>query len=414
MRQILNKRKDFISQLGVNRPVLALSLARMADAMGNSILIILIPLYVAQMPDNYLGLPVPVLVGLLISLFGFIVTFLQPLMGALSDRIGRRKALIQVGLIIIGISTLSFIMADQFLDIVVLRVLQGLGVALTIPASLSLMSAITQKGTRGGSMGVFSTFRVIGFASGPLVGGFLQTHYGFDSAFYAGAGFILISMIVVQVWVNEVPFSMNEARRRAFKIIDLNLINKGIASAAFATFSMACSFSMVTTLENEFNSRLSITAFGFSIAFSMLMVGRLLFQVPLGRYSDYIGRKPIMIVGLVFMGITTGLMGEVQTLMQFVVLRGLQGIAAAGVAAPAFAVAADLSSDGGEGRQMSMITTGFSFGIAIGPLLAGLLAVYFFELPFLVIGLLAIVGAGIVFRYMPETVEGSKVVFKTD
>lgn len=406
-------RQQLFDKLGVSRPILALSLARMADAMGNSILIILIPLYVAKLPDNHLNLAVPVLVGLLISLFGFIVSFLQPLMGALSDRLGRRKTLIQVGLAIIGLSTLSFIMADQFLDIVVLRVLQGLGVAITIPASLSLMASITQKSTRGGSMGIFSTFRVIGFATGPLIGGFLHTQFGFDSAFYTGAGFILISMIVVQVWVNEVPVELNESGRRSFKIIDLSLFNKGISSAALATFSMACSFSMVVTLENDFNSRLSITAFGFSLAFSMLMVGRLLFQVPLGRYSDYVGRKPIMIVGLVFMGITTILMGEVRTLAQFVALRGLQGVAAAGVAAPAFAVAADLSSDGGEGRQMSMITTGFSLGIAVGPLLAGILAVYFFQLPFMVIGMLTMVAAAVVFRYMPETVEGKRVLFKT-
>jgi MFS family permease len=70
---------------------------------------------------------------------------------------------------------------------------------------------------------------------------------------------------------------------------------------------------------------------------------------------------------------------------------------------------------GGEGRQMSLITLGFGLGIALGPLLAGLLAVYSFPLPFVVVGLLNLVGAWIVFRYVPETVRrGQPVEVKTD
>ena len=165
---------------------------------------------------------------------------------------------------------------------------------------------------------------------------------------------------------------------------------------------------MVTTLENEFNVRLNISALGFSVAFSSVMAGRLLFQVPLGHLSDTVGRKPIIILGLLFIAPITGLMGEVTTLWQFIFLRVLQGIATAGIAAPAFAVAADLSQAGGEGRQMSLITLGFGLGLALGPMIAGVLAVVFFDLPFLTGGVMALAGAWIVHRYMPETVKFRK------
>lgn len=399
--------------LGVNRSVMALSLARMADAMGNSILIILIPIYVAKLPTEYFHYAVPILVGILISVFGLITSILQPVMGAMSDHLGRRKPLIQVGLGLIGISTLAFIFANNFMDLLLLRILQGVGVAITIPASLSLMTAITEKATRGGSMGVFSTFRMIGFAAGPVIGGFLQTHFGFDTAFYVGTGFIVLAMICVQIWVAEVRGEDLDSPKRRFRVIDWSLINPGILSAAVSTFTMACSFSMVSTLENEFNARLDITAFGFSIAFSMLMVGRLLLQVPLGHYSDRIGRKPIILAGLIVMGISTALMGESASWWELVVLRLAQGAAAAAIAAPAFAIAADLSKTGGEGRQMSIITMGFTGGIAVGPMLAGFLAVISFELPFIVIGLFSAVSLFIIYRYMPETVHGDSVVFQT-
>ncbi|MGA8263801.1 MAG: MFS transporter [Ignavibacteriaceae bacterium] len=397
---------------GINRAVLALSVARLADALGNSLLFIIIPLYIAKLPKDYFHFPLPIMVGILISIYGFVVAFLQPIMGALSDHLGRRKILIQFGLGMIALCTLAFTLATKYLDLLFLRTLQGVAVAITIPAAMSLMAAITKKETRGGAMGVYSTFRMMGFVAGPLLGGFILDHFGFNAAFYTGSGFILLAMLLVQIWVDDVRIIFKDNKRPKTKIIDKELLSPGILSAGAATFLMASAFSMVTTLENEFNSKLGISAFGFGFAFSMLMVGRLLLQVPLGRLSDFIGRKPLIIGGLILMAPATILLGDVASLTQFVLVRLGQGVAAAAIAAPAFAIAADLSVKGAEGRQMSVITMGFGLGIATGPLIAGLLAVIFFDLPFLAVGILNLVGAGVVYYFMPETVQGEKVIFK--
>ena len=317
--------KGFAQSIGVTRPVLALSVARMADAMGNSILFIIVPLYVAKIPAEYLHFPLPVLVGILLSLYGLVNSVLQPFTGALSDLIGRRKALILIGLGLMCAGTIGFIPATNFLQLVGLRMLQGIGVAITIPASMAIMAAVTVKETRGGAMGVYSTLRVIGFAVGPLVGGFSKVIWGFSAAFFIGAGFIALAMVLVHFWVNEVEAPPKSFRARPFKIWDRELMHLGILSAAAAVFIMSLAFSMVTTLENEFNIRLDISALGFSVAFSSVMAGRLLFQVPLGRLSDSVGRKPIIILGLLFIAPITGLMGEVTTLWQFIFLRGLTG-----------------------------------------------------------------------------------------
>jgi len=401
--------KDFFQSMGLNRQVLALSSARMADAIGNSILFIVIPLYVAKLPSETLHFAVPVLVGLLISMYGLISSTLQPIMGALSDRIGRRKLMIQTGLALMGLGTLGFSLADRFLHLMILRGIQGIAISITVPAALALMAVITTKETRGGSMGIYSTLRMIGFAVGPLIGGALQVHFGFNAAFFVGAGFILIAIIMVQLWIKEVPLKNNpEEGKPRFKIIDRSLLNPGIFSAAAATFIMAYCFTMVTTLENEFNSKLSMNALQFSIAFSSMMISRLLLQIPLGRVSDKIGRRPLIIIGLILMAPTTALMGEATTMMQLTLLRVIQGVAAAGIVAPAFALVADLGKSGGEGRQMSVVTVGFTFGMAIGPLLAGALSVIFFELPFFVGGILSLIGAGVVYRFMPETIKRQK------
>ncbi|MCA9873122.1 MAG: MFS transporter [Anaerolineales bacterium] len=393
-------------RLGVNRIVLALSAARLADALGNSILFIIIPLYVAKLPAPWFPFPESVRVGLLISLYGFFIAVLQPVMGALADRYGRFKLFIQLGLVTMGIATLAFVFASRFVDLLLLRALQGVGVSLTVPASLALMAIATEKETRGGSMGVFSSMRMVGFAIGPLLGGYLHVHYGFDTAFLLGAAAIFLGMLLVHFLVREPETAVSSSTAPAkFQIIDRKLWTVGMIGLGLATFIMAADFSMMTTLENEFNQRLTQTAVGFGLAFSALMVSRLIFQIPLGRWSDRIGRKPLIIGGMLLLAPSTLMLGLAGTTLQLTGYRLLQGLASAAVAAPAFALAADISHQGGEGRQLSVITMGFGLGIAVGPLVAGLLAVIFFELPFLVGGLFSLLGAWIVYQYVPESVQ---------
>ncbi len=53
---------------------------------------------------------------------------------------------------------------------------------------------------------------------------------------------------------------------------------------------------------------------------------------------------------------------------------------------------------------MSILTMGFTFGIAVGPLLAGILAFFHFELPFFLGGALLLFAAWVVWQVVPETV----------
>jgi MFS family permease len=400
-----SKEMTLAERLGFNPVVLALSVARLADAMGNSILFIVIPLYVVQLPSPWFPWPEPVRAGVLISMYGLLNACLQPFTGSLSDRLNRRKPFIQGGLILMGISTLSFSFAGRFTDLLLLRALQGMGVALTIPASMAVMARASTQQTRGGSMGIYSTARMTGFATGPLLGGFLYDTFGFNWAFYGATILIFIALILVQVLVKEAPaLNSREPAKRSFRLFDRHLLNAGILGAGFATFMMAGAFSMMTPLEEQFNQRLHETALAFSVAFSALMVSRLVLQIPLGKLSDRFGRKPFIVGGLVLMGLSTALLGKASSTEQLIWVRVLQGVGAAGIAAPTFALAGDLARAGGEGQQMSIVTMGFGLGIALGPLMAGLLAVSSFQLPFFFMGFLLLMGAWIIHAKVPETV----------
>jgi MFS family permease len=394
-----------LTDLGANRIVLALSVARMSDALGNSILFVAIPLYIAKLPSPLLSsVPNSVLVGILISLYGLLFSALQPLTGAISDRMSRRKPFILLGLLVMGVGTLSYVLATRYIHLVLIRMVQGLGVALTVPAALALMAKASDHRSRGGAMGIYSALRMLGFAIGPLISGYLQIKYGFNIVFIAGAGFLFLAVILVQLLVKEAPSDVSVARSQPFKLFDSAVFSRSLIALGAAMFMMTSAFTMITTLELQFNAKLDQTALGFGIALSALTFSQLIFQIPLGRLSDRIGRKPPIIVGLLLMAPTTALLGLAATSLQLTGLTAVQGLASAAIAAPRVALAADLSKQGGEGRQMSLMAMGFGLGIALGPLIAGFLAVYAFELPFVVGGVLCLAGAWVVFRFVPETI----------
>jgi len=377
----------------------------MGDAVGNSILFIVLPLYVNQLAAPLFPFPETVRVGLLIGVFGIVTSILQPVMGSIVDRVGRRKLSIQVGLVLMGAATLSFALAHQFTSLLILRMLQGIGVALTVPASLAIMTTASEKETRGGSMGIFSSMRIIGFAAGPLLGGYLVDRFSFSVAFLAGSVAIFIGVVLVQMWIKETPLDLSEQQAKPFKPVDLSILTPSLFGVSFATFAMAVTIAIMVTLETQFNQRLSIAATAFSIAFSALLVSRLLFQIPLGRWSDRIGRKPLIVAGLLLLIPPTAMLGLVTSLPQLIALRLVQGIGSAAVAAPAFALAGDTAPPGSEGRQMSFVTMGFLLGSAVGPLLAGVLAIWSFQLPFYIGGGLALLGAVVAWRMVVDSVE---------
>ena len=103
------------------------------------------------------------------------------------------------------------------------------------------------------------------------------------------------------------------------------------------------------------------------------------------------------------MASATPALGLVTTTWQLTGVRAIQGLASGAIAAPTFALAADLSKDSGEGQQMSVNSMGIGLGITVGPLIAGSLAPIRFELPFVVGGILTLMGAWIVRNGVPES-----------
>jgi len=363
-----------------------LGLARMADSLGTSMLIILIPLMVADRQITLLDLETPIVIGILLSAFGIVDSLSQPAVGVWMDKLGIRKPVLLIGLGLYAVCTALFAWSYNFYSMLGLRVLQGIAVALTLPPSMALMTEYSTPSNRGTAMSFYNLMRLIGFSGGPLLAGWMTEFSRYSTILLIGAGAGLVGFVCVLLLVKEPnridTAQNNEGIIEAFRAL-LSKKSRVFQKLAYANLVMATAISLVAALENEFNERLQQTPREFGIAFSALVLTMLVVQIPVGRIADSLGRKVLIVSGLILLVPVTIWMGHVRSTTQFIIARMIQGVGVACVAAPTLALGGDKSSSEQRGRQMSLITMAFGLGIGLGPMIGGSLAgTLFFEAPF--------------------------------
>ncbi|MFB6296622.1 MAG: MFS transporter [Halobacteriales archaeon] len=411
--------------------ILALALARMVDAIANSFLVVVLPLYIGSevvtLPAfvgsqfDLGGVPFTLtpelLIGVVLSLFGFLNSFGQPFTGALSDRTGKRKAFLLVGLALVAVGSAGYVAFTSYAAILVMRALQGIGAAFTIPVTVALVNELSTPGERGGNFGLYNTFRLAGFGTGPLVAGAVVAAgpyevasvavSGFNAAFLVAVAGAAASFGLIAVLIEDPERAESEAAE------EISIRVRGpdgagldpVFALGVATIVMALSIAIFAPLGNVINERLNQGSFLFALQFGATVLANVLFQLPLGRLSDRYGRRPFLLGGFVLLLPTTFAQGFVDSSILMVLARFLQGIAVAAVFAPSLALAGDLAGEGQSGSTLSILTMGFGLGIAFGTLFSGILVGFGFVVPFVAATAGGAAGLYLVYTQVTETVE---------
>ena len=393
----------------------------MADALGNSFLIVVLPLYIAsdEIRGHFFDFSEPLVTGVILGLFGIASSLLQPVFGRLSDLAGKRRDFVLLGLFLFAAANLSFLAASSYLSLMFVRVGQGIAAALTITASLALVSEVSVESNRGAHMGTYNAFRLVGFGIGPLVAGSLVeagpyslplfgVTSGFEAAFLFAAFAAFVSFVLVFLLV-ENPEHIQPGGERMlirFRSSDSQYYLDPIFALGLATFVMSSGLGLLAPIEAVVNERLAQGPFLFSVEFSALIGVMAVLQPLLGKASDALGRKRFILVGLIGLIPFTLAQGLATEPWHMIAARALQGVSAALIFGPALALAGDLAEQGQTAARLSVLSVCFGLGISFGAFASGYSVRFGFAVPFIFGAVLAACGVVLVATQVPDDARG--------
>src|ERR1700674_2387529 len=122
--------------------------------------------------------------------------------GVLGDRYGRKRLLL-VGLALFGIASVIASQATTATALIAMRALMGVGGALIVPLSLSILPSMFTPEERPRAVSVTAAGAFLGLPLGPLVAGWLLSHYAWGSVCLINAPVVVIALIGVWFLVPE-------------------------------------------------------------------------------------------------------------------------------------------------------------------------------------------------------------------
>jgi EmrB/QacA subfamily drug resistance transporter len=149
--------------------------------------------------------------------------------GTLGDRFGRKRAL-QAGVSIFGLASLGALIADSADQVIAVRAGMGIGAALIMPATLSIIANIFTGKERGKAIAIWAALAAVGIGLGPLTGGLLLEWFNWSSVFMVNVPFAAAALLLGMRYVPE----SRDPRPGSFDLLGAALSTAGFGVLVYA------------------------------------------------------------------------------------------------------------------------------------------------------------------------------------
>ena len=134
----------------------------------------------------------------------YIVVFAVALLpaGLLGDRYGRKRWLL-TGLLLFGAASLTAAYADGVGQLVAARAVMGLGAALIMPLTMSVLPVVFERSEQARAIALWTVAVALGLPLGPVLGGYLLDHFHWGAIFLINVPIVLVAVIAAVVLLPE-------------------------------------------------------------------------------------------------------------------------------------------------------------------------------------------------------------------
>jgi multidrug resistance protein len=330
--------------------------------LGFGIVVPLLPIYADQMGASALE------IGFINAGFSLMLLVALPFMGRLSDRFGR-KVFLCTGLTVLIVASLGFIWAQNPIQLILVRIFQGIGASMHLPIAQAYLGDITPKGEEGKWMGHFNAILFSSMSLGPLFGGVLTDLFSANTTFLVMAALCLTGLIATLIFLPEVAKrAVAERQGSAFESLRKSNIMKGVFAFNIAIgFSMACTMTFLPLFCSQ-NLGLSVFLIGLLIASRTPLA---LLQSYTGTLADRYNRRGLITIGSVGAIIFIALMPLASGFWPLLIMYALMSVGTAFAMPAATAYVVEEGRVFGMGASMALFMMAMQIGNGVGPILLG-------------------------------------------
>jgi len=334
--------------------------------LGIGIIIPVMPVFATELGANGLAL------GMIIAAFSVTRGLLQPVVGNLSDRWGRKGFLV-TGLFVYGLVGLLIPQAGSIINLLLIRAFQGVGSAMIVPIGMAYMSVLAPPGQEGRYQSYLNIAIFCGIGCGPVIGGIVSDLLGFESVFYVMAALSFGAFILV---LKNMPAQQAQVKASAtgllksLQMMMQSRLTRGILLARMVTMViMVPSMAFLPLLMTQ-----TIGASGLQIGLVIAcrtLVNAVL-QVPAGKVADKYDKLFLLVTGCICLSGVIMLIPFMKTFVMFLLIYCLLGLGEA-IIWPVLGAYASIEGRKryGHGTMMGVFSLAMSGGIMAGAMLAG-------------------------------------------